>query len=397
MVKKCSVLLLFLLVSVLSWQRMIYQVKNLSEFGDEWVSVQSAVSFFKNGRYESEVEGLIFSSGIVVTWPGAVGWTISHNITGSRLWCALVPWVLAHVLGFLFFTREGYAKEDALLISSFIWALTITPPFSIPYWHGFIYNLGELSSVIIIGFGLLLISKHPLASAFLFGTAVWQGKLLYGPFVTTVLLANLCIQKFTVKKFLAEAGKYAAVFLLPVVLWIAWICIRVNVETLYEWFDQQMKWVVFMNDMHGAGLVESKNISLAGLLERLGSPQLEWIRYSFGTKAKVMFYTLGMVCVMLAGIVAPKFSKLNVSSREKWFSLMGIFTILIFSFWWFFIHDFMWLRHIQPTIYVSFGFLIYWANKWGTAYPKQARPVFYSGAALLLMAQIYQALQPLIR
>src|SRR3989338_9968441 len=152
--------------SVLFWYNNIYWADTLASFYvDEVPNTQAAVSFFTNGWYQTDRYDLFYSSGIAATWPSAIGWALGQNLLASRLGCLFFAWVSALVLGYSFFIRQGYTRWEALAVTVCLWAMTTTSPVAFPYWHGFIYNLGEFNSALLVGFGVLWLGRYPLLSA----------------------------------------------------------------------------------------------------------------------------------------------------------------------------------------------------------------------------------------
>lgn len=381
-------ILLTIAISVFSWHLMIREADTLPYFSDEVANVQATTSFFSTGNYMNDRYGLVYSSGIAVTWPSAIGWNLYHHMLGSRISCTFFSWFFAVLLGFYFFRDNGYTGIEAIATSVYLWAVTVTSPLALPYWYGFMYNLGELNSIVLIGFGLLLISRHPFLSVFMFGLAVWHGKYLYFPLVLVVLLVNLYVQKLSVKRMIVIAGWYFVIFLLPLLIWMGWLCLKLDAAIMKQWLLTQFGWLDQMQGKHA--LLPSAKISLSTLGERLSSPNLEWAGYSKGTKMKDLLFSLGAMAITAIGLLAVKGKKFCISDRQIWLSAMAAVIIGIYSIWYFFIHQYMWQRHFQPAIYIGFGLFVFWGVKWVKNCAADLRPLFYAAAALLLVIQVVQ-------
>ncbi len=384
-------ILLAIAISVFSWRLMVREADTLPYFSDEVANVQATTSFFSNGNYVNDRYGLVYSSGIAVTWPSAIGWNLSRNMLGSRLSCAFFSWIFAVLLGFYFFRDNGYAGSESLATSVCLWAVTVTSPLALPYWYGFMYNLGELNSAVLIGFGLLLIARHPFLSVFMFGVAVWHGKYLYFPFILVILFADLYVQKLSVKRIMVRAGWYFIIFLLPLLIWMGWLCLNLDVTTMKQWLLTQFGWLDQMQGRHS--LLPSARTSLSTLWERLSSPDLEWAGYSKGTKMKDLLFSLGAMVITAIGIFAVKAKKLRISDRQIWLSSMAAVIVGIYSIWYFFIHQYMWQRHFQPAIYIGFGLFVFWGVKWVKNRAADLRPLFCAAAVLLLTIQVVQGVK----
>ena len=90
----CFLCVIAVLSSALSLHNMIYKADTLPAYHtDETANLQAAVSFFRTGVYTCDRYGLAYSSGIAVTWPGAAGWYVCHNMLAARIGCALFSWI----------------------------------------------------------------------------------------------------------------------------------------------------------------------------------------------------------------------------------------------------------------------------------------------------------------
>lgn len=380
-------LLVFIAIisSLLSLHNMIYQANSLPSFyNDEVANVQSAVSFFSNGAYKNDRYGLSYSSGIAVTWPGAIGWYLGHNMLSSRLSCAFFSWFFCLLLGFWFFRRSQFARIESMTAAVCLWGLTITSPLALPYWFGFMYNLGELNTIILIGFGLILISKHPLLSTFIFGIASWHGKFIYFPLIWAILLGNIFSEKLPARKMISSILRHLIIFLLPLLIWMGWLLLKFDISMLKHWLFDHLEWLK-IKSVHAP--TSSLRFSFGVLKERLNSPVYEWVGYSLGTKAKDLLFSFGAIGVTIIGLIMAKKKILSISDKERWISIAAAVSIGFYTLLYFFIHNFMWQRHFLPAIYTGFGLFVFWCSKWIKNCSFNVRPLFYAVAIFLVVLQ----------
>ena len=192
------------------------------------------------------------------------------------------------------------------------------------------------------------------------------------------------------------AGWYLLIFLLPLLLWAGWLCLKLDVATMKQWLLTQFGWLDQMKGKHA--LLPSAKISLSTLSERLKSPDLEWAGYSKGTQMKDLLFSLGAVGITAIGLIAVYRKKLRISNREIWLSSMASITIGLYSIWYFFIHQHMWQRHFQPAVYTGFGLFVFWGAKVVKHCTVDLRPLFYAVAVLLLAIQTVQEVKhPLVQ
>lgn len=380
-------ILIAVLSSLLSWHNMVYQADNLPAFyNDEVANVQAIVSFFSNGVYRNDRYGLAYTSGLAVTWPSVIGWYLGHSMLASRLSCAFFSWFFSLLLGFCFFRRSKYTRIESITAAACLWGLTITTPFALPYWFGFMYNLGELNTIILIGFGLFLLSKHPRLSTFIFGITFWHGKFIYFPLICAILLGNIFSQKLSVKKILNRVLRDLIVFLLPLFIWIGWLYLKFGIPTIKQWLLDEHNWFNINKTVHVPSL-SSVKFSLAALKERLNSSQFEWVSYTLGTKIKNLFFSFGAIGLTLIGLMVAKKKKLIISHREKWISIMVIISIGFYCMLYFFIRPGMWQRYFLPAIYTGLGLFVFWCSKWVRNCSFNLRPFFYTAAIFLVILQ----------
>jgi len=387
--KKWSFLFPILLIvfsTILSWHQIISMADGSHYFGDEIANDQSIVSFFSNGSYKSVQFGLVYSSGIAVTWPGAIGWFLGQNLLAARISCAFFSWLFSLWLGFCFFREERCSRIESIVIPVFLWAWTVTSPFALPYWLGFLHNLGELNAVLLIGFGLFFLSRKLFFSTFLFGLAVWQGKLIYLPFVAVILLGHLLALKLPAKQLIKKSFLCFLTFMSPFLIWILWLSLKFGIPTMIEWITGQYQWVNFMMSHHQKVLSHN----LVSGLERFNSPTMEWASYSIGTKMKNIMLSLGAIGITFVGVLLGHKKILPVSNQEKLITIFLACAIAVHTIGHFFFHPFMWQRHFQPSLYIGFGLFVFWLTKWIKSFSFNARPWLYIAALLLLSIQTIQ-------
>lgn len=380
-------ILFIVLSTVLVWRYMVYTADTIPPFvQDEIANDQAAVSFLADGRYKSDRYDLAYSSGIAVTWPGGVGWRWAGSLFGARIGCVVFSWLAALALGLCFFRRMRYSVLDALAVTACLWALTVTSPFAMPYWHGFMYNLGELNTAILIGFALLLLVRHPFWSAFILGIAVWHGKLVYLPFVIAILLGDFLSRSLSKQEIFKSVMVYAIVFSSPLVLWVAWLCRGGDTSVLQEWFRGQYGWFMHMASLHHK--VATPGIPSEGSLGgRFSSSHLEWAGYSLGTKIKNLLLSVGAISFVWMSLIKLKDAGLNVGKRAFWISILLTVCVGLHTVYHFFFHPSMWQRHFQPSLYVGLGLVVFWGTQWSKKLGPRVKGYAYIAMCSLVLVQ----------
>lgn len=349
MIKKLSekhtlTLMLFcltVLFTVCSWNKMIYEADHQGYFIDEIVdNTQAAYNLFRTGIYTSGRFSRPFdteiSSGIVTSWPSGLVWLWHGNLFVQRLCYAFLCWSFFMLLGFLYFSKiRKLEARWSILIASALWMCCL----HLPYWHGFLLNLGELPGALCIGFGIYFLPAYPRLSAFFWGLAVWGCKFIYLPVVVAFMVPT------TLRP---QAGRKVVYLLLPLLAWLLLIFINAGPSVMVAWFPNMVHFVV-----HGpSGMSNIPKFN--SLIERWA--HLEWGSYSFGTKAKMLVLLFGPLIV---GAWIFMFRKRKYTKRELLFLAAVCGLMCLFIPWYFLIHPAMFARHIQPALYVGFGTLIY--------------------------------------
>jgi hypothetical protein len=377
--------------SILSWHHMAYYADTIPPFYlDEIPNDQTAVSFFKTGVYRSDKFGTAYSAGIATTWPGAVGWLAGGSLFIARLSACFVTWFLSLLLGVWFFRKQNIPILLGLAVSCVLWAVSITTPFAMPYWIGFIYNLGELQLALWIGFSVLLMSRHPAWAVFLLGAVIWLGKIIFAPAAGLFLLGHLVATRNNINGWGKNIAVTILFFFLPLGMWLAVVFLRGGPGALEEWLNQQWGWALHMFPQLlpvAGGAVEQPAARLS-IWERFSSPHLEWVNYTTGTKMKNIIIPVGAILVGLAGFIYFWKKPRDLSRQVFWINIMAVLSLIGYSVFHFFFHTHMSQRHFHPALYIGTGLIIFWVTQWlkGVLW---IRPALYCAAAGIVAIQLF--------
>jgi hypothetical protein len=132
------------------------------------------------------------------------------------------------------------------------------------------------------------------------------------------------------------------------------IVIRIGPESFSTWCAGNVDWFA-----HGhSGL--SGGPFVRGLWQRLASPRLDWHDSTAPTKARVLALLFIPPVVLVSAVVRRRRGgERNAPDDFLRLALAGL--SLVFAWWFFFWNDFMWVRHIDPTLIVGFAVLGYFA------------------------------------
>jgi hypothetical protein len=289
-------------------------------------------------------------------------------------------------LGIYFFRRQGFSLVYAWLTATMLWAFTITTPMAFPYWFGFMYNLGELNSILLIGLGLALLSKKPYWSAFIFGVAIWHGKIIYSPIIAAIFLGDTLTRKFSPKQSVIHFVNLVLISLSPLVLWIIFTYFRLGMGSLILWLKGQLSWADNMKESH-----QSLKVILSHRtywMDRFTSPDLEWSRYTMGTKIKDLLFSLGAILMTSLSLVFSQRITNLVSPKARLISFLAVLCVAGYSFYFFFLHPYMYQRHFQPALYIGLGLWVFWTSKWVSFAKGRLKPVLFLAMVVILSMQI---------
>ena len=340
----------------------------------------------------SGIDTYAAASGFAGTGLGALMFVLGGDLLHSRVAVAAVDTIIAVLIGVALFRRWSFGLVPAVLGATLIWGLTVTTPFALPYWHGFIFNLGELPGAILIALGLVACARRPHLAAFCWGLAAWLTKPVYFP--VPLLLAIVSAWSFPVpiRGKVSKLASLMSMFLLPLLIWLIFASVRFGIA---EAANQLITIAGFIG-IYSTSLREfqplyqlskiGNPLSLSRLISRLNDPHLEWsqVYYTFGTKLKVVALSLGSVVITLAGLASQR-----PADRRAFTTLAsGALSVMVlaYTYWWFMLHPTMWMRHFQPAMYIGFGLWVFWLLQISLRFSLFDQPLFRWGAIALATA-----------
>ena len=330
------------------------------------------------------------ASGFVGSGLGAAVLVLGGDLLHSRIIVAALDTLLAVLIGVALFRSWSFGLAPAVLGTTLIWGLTVTTPFALPYWHGFIYNLGELPSALVVALGLLVCARRPHLAAFCWGLAAWHTKPVIFPVPLLLIFASAWSIPAPIHSKLWQFAKLLSTFLLPLIFWMLFISARFGVSAAVTHLSTFGGLIgLYTGHMQEAQpLYQLKSIgnplSVARLMSRLQDPHLEWSQgfYTLGTKIKVVSLSLGSIAVTLIGLYKQRTAERCPFTTSASWVLMVM--VLAYTYWWFMLHPTMWMRHFQPALYIGLGLWIFWLLQISLRFSLFDRPFFRWGAIALV-------------
>jgi len=357
-------------------------------FVDEWAYTQSIFNLLSSltpaGAGISGIERYVSGSGIFGSGLGASVFFLGGDLLYSRVTVATLDTLIALFIGFSLFRRWFFGLLQSILGASIFWGLSVTTPFALPYWHGFIYNLGELPGALVLALGLLLWARRPHLGAFFCGLVAWHTKPVYFPVPLLLTLASAWSFPVPILGKLSKLASLMSIFLLPLFIWLIFAAVRFGIAEATNQLTTTFGFIGVYNYSHREfqPLYQLSKIgnplSLSHLISRLNN--LEWSHpyYTFGTKLKVVALSLGSVGITLAGLASQR-----PADRRAFTTLASCalsVMVLLYTYWWFMLHPTMYTRHFQPALYIGLGLWVFWLMQISLRFSLFDRPLFRWGA-----------------
>ena len=338
------------------------------------------------GALITAYDSLAGASGFVGSGLGAAVFVLGGDLFHSRIIVAALDTLLAVLIGVALFRSWSFGLAPAVLGATLIWGLTVTTPFALPYWHGFVYNLGELPGALVIALGLLVCARRPHLAAFCWGLVAWHTKPVIFPVPLFLIFASAWSIPAPIRSKLRQIVRLLSTFLLPLIFWLLFISARFGVAAAATHLTTFGGFIGLYPGHYQVAqpLYQLKSIgnplSVARLISRLQDPHLEWSQsyYTLGTKLKVVSLSLGSVAVTLLALYKQRPADRHPFTTLASWVLMVM--VLAYTYWWFMLHPTMWMRHFQPALYIGLGLWIFWLLQISIRFSLFDRPFLRWGA-----------------
>ncbi len=361
-----SLLALALVTTLNAWRIMVHFADLWGFLVDELIFTQAAVNFFRSLDYTSAMYfnsarfAPAVSNGLAATWPSAIAWMFHGNMLASRLILGGAIWSFFWLVGWQFWRGRGLSTSLGVFCLASLWSLVL---WVIPNAPLLLINMGELVGALWVGLGAWLMRRSPALAALCWGIAVWHCKVIYLAPAAGLGAAWFITSPGRWATRLRQAAVSLACFFVPLLLWLALIWVRFDSATVGAWLQGYSRWLGgSLLNWTGQGTGgPPQTAQVSGLLARLNSPGLEWYYYALDWKIKILLLTAGAVVV--SGILL--FTKPRLAGdRLNWWSALAIAgSVGAFTAWYFLWHPDMYIRHIQPALYLGLGLYVFWLGR----------------------------------
>ena len=330
---------------------------------DELNSVGAASNFFRTGRFELALprQGAIQdrtvlgawhvftngpftpgqSIGFAASWMSGLFWNVGGSLWWARLGSLCNHLLLISAVSFLAARRLAIPRVETWAAVSFLWLLTLSV---VPYTiNGISHSLGESPAALWLVIGFLAGFDSAFLGALSVGVGVWLAKLIFLPVGLAIVgFHGWRSWRDGTPSLWRALGTAAAGFVLPQFAWLLWIALLSGPSASIEWVEGWLSFIKYGQ----SGLDGVPHVT--GLINRLRDPGLEWVRYEWKIKLRIVALLL----------IPPVLLLLFARRRERPMkALCGSLALcsLLYGGWYFLWHPTMWLRHVQPALMLGWS------------------------------------------
>ncbi len=312
---------------------------DLKPFIDEYVSLSSNYHLVKElnfsaGGFLGGTFSVYLTSGPISAIGSVFGWIATNDIFYSRIFNYYWICFLLIICSYTLIKKIGLSNR-------YVWIFPLIVCFTIPWWQGILYSLGEIPSVILITTAMLLFNKSRKLSLLLFGFSIFLGKLL-----NILIFAIFYLTHLNHSRSLKTIFNDFVYFLIPLIPWLTLIQFTYNDGGLIKYFFDLY---YFVGDSNASG-IENDNFSLTSLKQAiLLSEYSQWNIYE---KIRIgIIPILGSLLILKnRKILDLKFGYVTVP----------IFLSLISTYLWFWIlNPLKWMRYSQHFTAIIIFLLLY--------------------------------------
>ena len=312
---------------------------DLKPFIDEYVSLSSNYHLVKElnfsaGGFLGGTFSVYLTSGPISAIGSVFGWIATNDIFYSRIFNYYWICFLLIICSYTLIKKIGLSNR-------YVWIFPLIVCFTIPWWQGILYSLGETPSVILITTAMLLFNKSRKLSLLLFGFSIFLGKLL-----NILIFAIFYLTHLNHSRSLKTIFNDFVYFLIPLIPWLTLIQLTYNDGGLIKYF---LDLYYFVGDSNASG-IENDNFSLTSLKQAiLLSEYSQWNIYE---KIRI-----GIIPILGSLLILKNRKILDLKFG---YVTIPIFLSLISTYLWFWIlNPLKWMRYSQHFTAIIIFLLLY--------------------------------------
>jgi len=362
-------------LTLLGILNMIFIVKSglkAPYFVDESNFIKCAQHFLSQGIYSlpeyPPFNPTSTTAGLPTTFPGGVAAVFGFDMVGIRIVSFLFSFFMIGIPTFMVVNAKSQSHFSFKSFwGEFLWSLFfLTFFFSyLPYIEGSYQSLGEVPSAGYLAIGLVMLSdKKNFSRVWGFGfvgVSIWGGKFINAAFGFPLLFFYLTFCSPSKK----EAIKAGLGFFGFQILWTLFIFLRLGWQGGLDWLSSYFGMFVQLGSFSLGSFGHTSDPltqpTSHSLFVRLHDPHLEWAGNPLILKIKIVLFLFFPALLFICKFVKSS----GMKPVKTWFAdnyILGALSVgnIAFAIWYFFLHPYMFIRHVQPALLVGLGTLCYY-------------------------------------
>ncbi len=243
--------MLLALVFVANLANVVHDARTLLVSPDEIINVDAAYALLREGDYTSTLLGgqpfdPAITNGVLTTAVDGILALAGCSLLTIRIAARLLPSLLLVGVGAWILRRRGVETLAAWAVSGAVW-LVFDSWFALSVQ--LTTNRNELWTAMILVVGLRMAECRPVSAAFVWGLAIWMGKIIYLPIAGCLILAVAWVPPEAAagsgqaQERLRRLARMGAAFLAPLLIWLTVIWVRYDGATVQAWVAT---WIFFL-------------------------------------------------------------------------------------------------------------------------------------------------------
>ncbi len=344
--KQQNILKIFISIQLLLVFFLFLNISNkLNLFIDEYISLASNTSFFKNLDFNGGTKtggsySVMLTSGPLSAVGSVIGWNVSKNLFIARFFNFI--WAMSLHLIFINYIKKYYKiNTDSMIIFS-IFSLVL-----IPWFFGVLYSIGEITSTILCFYSILMFPHNRKLSLALFSLSIFYGKLILIAIFGIFYLTYIYIQK-EYRKVIFDS----LFFSFPAIIWLLLVSLFYEngsvINYVIEFFNFN-----FTNNQ-SAGLRELGFLTLRDYFFSFQNSEV--IKWSFADVLRVLFSPL-----IFSFIFVYFYKNLSIGLQKIIYPILLSTNFLYLWFW--LLSPTKWIRYSQHFLLLQMLFLFFYLSQ----------------------------------
>ena len=295
----------------------------IPNFIDEYISLSSSVSFFKNfdfnaGDFIGGSYSVFLTSGPISAVGGVIGWNLTSKLVIARI--SNFYWILLLQLFLSFVISKIYKSKYKFLLFMNSFSLIL-----IPWWQGSLYMIGEFASVILFINSIYIFNKYRSFAMILFSISIFFGKLLtFLPFMIFYII--FLFHEKTLRTF----AKDSLFFSIPLFSWLFLVNSRYENGNIFNYLENLFSFVV---GHQSVGIEDLDTLSEVSSwnnydLIRISIIPIFFVYLIFKNKNKIDNF-FGKIAIPLTCSTVASYLWFWILSPTKWMRYSQHFTIVV--------------------------------------------------------------------